>query len=51
MISVDDPHLDEALREAHPEVVLAVVGLGVDQPSASSARHVQPGQQRYRVCL
>ena len=51
VISVDDPHLDEAVREAHPEVVLAVVGRGVDQPSASSAPHVQPGQQRYRVCL
>ena len=45
MISVDDPHLDEAVREAHPEVVLAVLGRGVDQPSARSARDVQPGQQ------
>ena len=34
MISVDDPHLDEAVREAHPEVVLAMLGHGVDQPSA-----------------
>ena len=46
MISVDDPHLDEAVCEAHPEVVLAVLGRGVDQPSARRARHVQPGQQR-----
>ena len=45
MISVDDPHLDEAVREAHPEVVLAVLGRGVDQPSARSASDVQPGQQ------
>ena len=31
---INDPHLDEAVREAHPEVVLAVLGRGVDQPSA-----------------
>ena len=37
MISDDDPHLDEAMCEAHPEVVLAVVGHGVDQPSARAA--------------
>ena len=46
MISVDEPHLDEAVCEAHPEVVLAVLGRGVDQPSARRACHVQPGQQR-----
>ena len=45
MISIDDPHLDEAVREAHPEVVLAMLGRGVDQSSASD---VQPGQQRTR---
>ena len=37
--------LNQAVREAHPEVVLAVLGRGVDQPSARRARHVQPGQQ------
>ena len=37
MISVDEPHLDEAVCEAHPEVVLAVLGRGVDQPSARHA--------------
>ena len=40
--------LNQAVREAHPEVVLAVLGRGVDQPSARRARHVQPGQQRSR---
>ena len=48
MISDDEPHLDEAVCEAHPEVVLAMLGRGVDQPSAHRARHVQPGQQRSR---
>ena len=40
--------LNQAVCEAHPEVVLAVLGRGVDQPSARRARHVQPGQQRSR---
>ena len=49
MISIDDdPHLDEAVCEAHPEVVLAMLGRGVDQPSARRASDVQPGQQRSR---
>ena len=37
-----------AVCEAHPEVVLAVLGRGVDQPSARRASDVQPGQQRTR---
>ena len=49
MISVDEPHLDEAVCESHPEVVLAVLGRGVDHPSARRASDVQPGQQRTRV--
>ena len=48
VISVDEPHLDEAVCESHPEVVLAVLGRGVDQPSARRASDVQPGQQRAR---
>ena len=36
--------LNQAVREAHPEVVLAMLGRGVDQPSARRARHVQPGR-------